>query len=759
MILQILLWITIVEFLGILFLPISAYLFASFKDKGLAISKVLGVLIIGYIVWIISTFKLFPATQNLTIVLLFILFFMWLVWFYFSKKYILKLIVENFSTFIISEVVFIGIFLLFLIFRFQDPSIINTEQPMDFMFLNSVIHTDFSPPEDAWFKGESVNYYYFGYWVFGTLGELIGIKSSVIYNLSLPLISALSSISIFYIVFNVIYLRYHTFKYSIWSGFFSVALLLLVPNSKILFDFIAMIFSGGLGNLFFNPIESFNSLNSSWWWDVSRVIGLTEFGVVKDYTINEFPFFSFIVGDLHPHLMSMPFVLLYIASLVELSIFLSANVKFNNISVYFKLFLMGLILGCVGFINLWDYPFLVGLSIVMICLRIIIFRGNIFRILGMFAIIFSVSFLSILPFLNSINTSNYQIEVFIGPNSNWLQFLSIWFMFFLITLPFMMYFFVKSLKVKISFSILLISIFLTSMIFSVWAYLFLENGKIGSELFDRFFEIIPLYIFIFFGIYSIGMNLIFRFADRIEILSVTLISFTLLLLIIPELIYLDDIFVGGFERMNTVFKLYFQSWVIFSLACGLVIGIVFNLKIFAGGFINYLVKFWGGIISVVLLILCVYTIIAPINKFQKAHNNTLDGIAYLQDNELQAINYLYRNIKNIDGIVEAVGNDYSEYSRISSFTGLPTILGWPGHQAQWRNQAEEIYFREQDVFNIYTSDDISNVLELMKKYDVSHLIVGPREINKYQIDDTSKFGQYMDVVFQNTVIKIFRVRE
>ena len=83
---------------------------------------------------------------------------------------------------------------------------------------------------------------------------------------------------------------------------------------------------------------------------------------------------------------------------------------------------------------------------------------------------------------------------------------------------------------------------------------------------------------------------------------------------------------------------------------------------------------------------------------------------------------------------------------------MPTILGWPGHQAQWRNQTRNINFREQDVSNIYKNNDINYVLALLQKYGVSHLIVGPREIKKYQIDNPDKFGSYMDVVFKNDLI-------
>jgi len=768
MILQVFSWIALVEFIGILFYPLCLHLFSSFKDNGFCISKVAGVLIFGYIVWAISILKVLPATQNTAIILLCILFVAWCFWLYFSNRSLLKLIRDNFSTFIISEVIYISVFLLFLFLRLQDPSIRNTEQPMDFMILNSVMNVDFPPPEDAWFKGFSVNYYYFGYWIFGTLGELIGLQPSVVYNLSLPLIAGLSAISIFYIVFNLIYFRYHVVKYAIYSGVFSIILLLMLPNAKILFDFMGFLFSEASINSFLHPIDSINSLNSAWWWDISRVIGFSEAGVVKDYTINEFPFFSLIVGDLHPHLMSLPFVLLYISLIVELFKFPTRIVhQYNHFSIYLKVICTGLVLGCVGFINLWDYPVLICLFFVLTFAQIMIFRQENFvysavRAVVMFLVISSISFISILPFLNSINGSNFHIEVFNGPNSDLTQFLSVWLLFFLISLPFLIYIFIKSISVKFSVSIFLAVIFLVSMIFIVWAYMFMEDGKVSSELLDRFFQITPLYIFIFFGVYSVNINFASRFAEWIEILIVSLICFALLLLMIPELLYLDDIFTGGFERMNTVFKLYFQSWIIFSIVSGVIMGSVLNSKIFSNVFVNYLINFWWITILGVLLILSYYTIVAPINKFQKPYIKTLDGIAYLKNESLpeyQAINFLSKNIRNIDGIVESVGNDYSESGRFSSFTGIPTILGWPGHQAQWRNQTKDINFREQDVFNIYKNNDENYVLGLLRKYGVSHLIVGPREIKKYRIDNPGKFAEYMDIVFENEEIKIYRIRE
>ena len=149
--------------------------------------------------------------------------------------------------------------------------------------------------------------------------------------------------------------------------------------------------------------------------------------------------------------------------MIELFKFFPEIVKFNNFSTFLKIFFTGLVLGCVGFINLWDYPVLIGLFFVLILVQIIIFRGKnfVYFIIGAlitFFTVFSISFISILPFLSSIYGADFHIEVFIGPNSNWGQFLSVWLLFFLITLPFLVYFFIRSLNLKFSVNIFLLSI-------------------------------------------------------------------------------------------------------------------------------------------------------------------------------------------------------------------------------------------------------------------------------------------------------------
>jgi uncharacterized membrane protein len=117
-------------------------------------------------------------------------------------------------------------------------------------------------------------------------------------------------------------------------------------------------------------------------------------------------------------------------------------------------------------------------------------------------------------------------------------------------------------------------------------------------------------------------------------------------------------------------------------------------------------------------------------------DNTLSGIAHLQTSapgEYAAIGWLGQP-ENTGYIVEAVGDDYSDYGRISAFTGRPTLLGWKGHQRQWRGDDREFAGRAEDIATIYASDNSERVLQLLQRYEVRWLVVGPREETSYGPD-------------------------
>jgi YYY domain-containing protein len=227
----------------------------------------------------------------------------------------------------------------------------------------------------------------------------------------------------------------------------------------------------------------------------------------------------------------------------------------------------------------------------------------------------------------------------------------------------------------------------------------------------------------------------------------------LVLTLSVEFIYLRDTF-GN--RMNTVFKFYYQAWVLLALAS-------------AYG-LYYVIERAGGLGRVLFLVgfavLCALGMVYPLAAgFDKAggfaHQPTLDGLAWVRQHspdEYAAVQWLNRHVQDTQVILEATGGSFTEYARVSSRTGLPTLLGWGGHELQWRGNYEEPGRREPDINAIYSSLDTQHVLTLLEKYDITYVYVGLLERGKYSPAALAKFDRFMDVVFQQGNVIIYKRR-
>ena len=150
---------------------------------------------------------------------------------------------------------------------------------------------------------------------------------------------------------------------------------------------------------------------------------------------------------------------------------------------------------------------------------------------------------------------------------------------------------------------------------------------------------------------------------------------------------------------------------------------------------------------------------------------TLDGLAFVysrNEAEVKALELLVEDGDDESVVVEAIGvddrgiagGDYNiDYGRVSGRTGLPTILGWAGHEYQWRGTRRSFQERTRDVEAIYTSPDIEQTKELLDKYNVSYVYVGSIERARYGIDDTSKFDAFMDRILDEGDVTIYKIRE
>ena len=138
----------------------------------------------------------------------------------------------------------------------------------------------------------------------------------------------------------------------------------------------------------------------------------------------------------------------------------------------------------------------------------------------------------------------------------------------------------------------------------------------------------------------------------------------------------------------------------------------------------------------------------------------LDGIAYMKDrlpDDYKAITWLNQNIGGRPVIVEAQGDSYTDYARISANTGLPTVLGWPVHEWLWRGSYDIPSPRIEDVRLIYESDDLVETKKILKKHKVVYVYLGNLEREKYPNLKEAKFEELGDIVFETGQTKIYRI--
>jgi YYY domain-containing protein len=226
-----------------------------------------------------------------------------------------------------------------------------------------------------------------------------------------------------------------------------------------------------------------------------------------------------------------------------------------------------------------------------------------------------------------------------------------------------------------------------------------------------------------------------------------------LLALFCEIFYLDDGFGAPNERMNTVFKLYLQIWILWGIASGYAVHCIYSRHSahpvypahpthavcatlpptnpgsrIPGTIIKVI---WMVVFCILLVSGCIYLFAGTCSKITIDRNPpTLDGIEYMNESEsgeYLAILWIRSNINGTPVIIEAPGMSYSTGSRISAFTGLPTVIGWQGHEMMWRNDHNDLRIRAADVNSIYGTTSAEHATRLMEKYNIGYVYIGTTE--------------------------------
>lgn len=358
-----LLWLIALELFALAAVPLAYRAFSRMPDRGLTFAAPMGLLGVGFLAWLIG------LTQTVTIsrwsVLLAFLAFGFSSALAGTGKYreIAHFARTRWPVLLASQSLFLAVFLGITILRATVSEVSHTEQPMDLMFLNATVSSSHYPPTDPWFSGESVSYYYMGYLLIGSVAIVTGIATAVAYNLGLATVGAMGAIAAFGLTFNLVVLARGSRDAGVLAGLATTFLLLVASN---LAGTLELAKASGAGSVSFWEALGINGLTAGqasstwhpddggwWWWRASRVI---------PGAITEFPAFSFLLGDLHPHVMSIGFVLLSAA--VATQIYLQPGLLQRNfVKQRWPLLVVTVVsLGSLAAINLWDFP--LGIALV-----------------------------------------------------------------------------------------------------------------------------------------------------------------------------------------------------------------------------------------------------------------------------------------------------------------------------------------------------------------------------------------------------------
>ena len=232
------------------------------------------------------------------------------------------------------------------------------------------------------------------------------------------------------------------------------------------------------------------------------------------------------------------------------------------------------------------------------------------------------------------------------------------------------------------------------------------------------------------------------------------------LVAIPELVYVRDIYENGNARANTMFKLTYQAYIMFGMTMAYVI---FRLLIVNR---KKILKAIAAIGLVLLLWTCGYFGRSVNSWFGQVLDPSqykgLNATAFLETDYVEdvgAIKWLKENIEGSPVVLEANGDSYSEYERVSAMTGLPTVMGWYVHEWLWRNDVADLNEKSGEIETIYTSTDTARVQELIEKYDISYIFVGSCEREKYGENlNNAGLDSLGEIVYQDSDYETYIVK-
>jgi YYY domain-containing protein len=689
---------------GLVALPAAGFLFARLPGRGLALARPLGFLLLAYPIWLLASVDVLPYrgwSPYLGLVLLALLAAG--IWIAAGRPLPRG---TTLRLWLAGETVFTVAFFAWALMRSFAPDVWNTEKPMDMAFVNAVNRSEWFPPHDPWMSGESLNYYYFGHYVVALLIRATGVDPASGFNLGVALFYALTASALFAVTATLALSRSATTlaKASL-AGVLTVLFALLLGNLA------------GAMELFGDP----RPLAQYDWWSPSRVI---------EGTANEFPFFSYLLGDLHAHVMATPFALVAVAYALQLALAgpRGGRGRWALVLAAGELVLAALVLGSLYALNSLDFPTALVLvlggavlwlirpeveSKVRTLIWVPLLAGTALALFAPFIVRYVPDAAGVALVRERGSFTGFAADVML------IYALPLW-----IVAAALIHRFAAPFRYVVWSAVALL-VLLVVLAPERVAGLFLVGGVAAVALHAALDRRLMQPERFFWLLVAVGMSLI----------------------AVGEFAYIRDDFEGTASyRFNTVFKAGYQAWFLLAIAAGC-------CAVWAGGWLRRrMLRAWTAGIAVLVALLAVYPVAgsyARTNGFSA--EPSLDGDRWLaasQPGDAGAIRWLRSNVRGVPAILEAFGPDFSQdgHARISTFTGLPAVLGWAGHELQWGHDPGS---RPDDVRLAYSSLDLGVARRLLARYDVRYVVVGSLERKQYPSAGLAKFDRLGRRVYES----------
>lgn len=854
-------WALALAALGLVALPLTLTACANLADRGYGLSRAVGLLVVAWGAWWIASARLAPFTWwTIGVVMLAVAALS--AWVAARRRTELKAFLRaRWRLVALEEALFWLCFAAWLAVRWANPDLwhpgLGGEKPMDLAYLTAIVKTPYFPSYDPWFAGGFINYYYFGFVLVATVIHLTGIVPYIAYNLAVPTFFALTAVGSFTVAFNLA---------QGWTGR-SERGATGVGRGALVAGLCGALFVTVLGNLgqvqlLWNGIRDLSTIKTQgggtvwlavtrvlaqladgalrlaggqslgfrtewWYWNATRVIPAAK---GEAGPINELPFFTFLYADLHAHMMALPYTLVALALAVNVIRDRARAAGGGQTGWHWRdtreLLLLGLLAlttGALWPMNTWDFPTYTLLAAAALGLRELARRGKLDRA-GLWAaawrtvLVVGVGRLAFWPFHANFASNYFGAELWNGSRTPLWAYLIIHGFFLFVLSSYLLGELLRgqghngvarALKLNLRY-------------WRRWGRMrrlskTLIRPEPGFELAvsaAQLFALASGAVFLLqpvvglaLGLAALTALLLFsaRPAPRRQFV-LCLIGLGLVLTALVEVVVLK----GDVSRMNTVFKFYFQVWVMWAVAAAVALVPLATWLRRAGQPVRaappepaegepwtpeaqvalerwrgpgrlWWGSAWWGAVSLLIAGCLLYPLTAlPVrvgDRFKNSVTRTLDGSAYMRTStytdqgqemalepDRAATEWLRQNVKGMPVIVEANTPLYRWGARVSIYTGLPTIVGWDWHQKQQRAvlPGKAIEQRVADVKTIYTGTDTAETMRLLAQYGAQYVYVGPLERVYYAGTGLDKFdalvGRLWNAVYHSDAVTIYKVQ-